>query len=69
MNTEKDKAFIQCLNCGHIYVIERKISIEVSIVGCECPRCEWYKGLNCGNKKEDIYYFYDSSLDERYYKY
>lgn len=64
---KKDGSYVQCLNCGKIYIIERNISIDISIVKSECPRCHYGRGLNCGNDKDEIYYFYDSSLDERYY--
>ena len=69
VGTRKEKTWIQCLNCGHIYIVERKIPISVSVVKSECPKCEWSKGLNCGNKEEDVYYFYDPGLDERYFNY
>jgi ssDNA-binding Zn-finger/Zn-ribbon topoisomerase 1 len=69
VHTGKEKTFIQCLNCGHIHIIERKIPISVSVVRCECPKCEYLKGLNCGNKEEDVYVFYDPGLDGRYYNY
>ena len=69
VDTGKERAFIQCLNCGHIYIIERKISVSVSVVKSECPRCKWSKGLNCGNNEDDIYSFYDPGLDERYFNY
>jgi hypothetical protein len=62
-------SYVQCLSCGHIYTIEHKIPTGVSVVKSYCPRCEWQKGLNCGDKEEDIYYFYDPGLDERYYNY
>ena len=68
MNTRKeDCSYIQCLNCGSVYIVERKIPISVSVVKSKCPRCSWNKGLNCGDKEEDIYYFYDPVMDERYY--
>ena len=69
MENRKDITYIQCLNCGHIHTIERKIPINISIVKYECPKCEWLKGLNCGNKAEDLYYYYDPGLDERYFNY
>jgi hypothetical protein len=65
----KDKTFIQCLSCGYIHILERKIPISVSVEKCECPRCKYPTGLNCGNKEEDIYTFYDPGLDERYFNY
>lgn len=69
MDTGKERTWVQCLNCGHIHIVERKIPISVSVVKCECPRCEYLKGINCGNKEEDVYIFYDPGLDERYYNY
>ena len=69
MDTGKEKTFIQCLNCGHIHIINKNISVGVSVVQAECPRCEWLKGLNCGQTEEEIYYFYDPGLDDRYFKY
>ena len=68
MRTKKeDCSYIQCLSCGNIYIMERKVSTSVSIVKCECPKCYYGKGLNLGNKEEDLYYFYDPTLDSRYY--
>ena len=64
---KEDGSYIQCLNCGNIYITERKVPISVSIVKCECPRCHHGKGLNCGDDKDEVYYYYDPSLDERYY--
>lgn len=69
VGTDKEKTIIQCLNCGHIYIIERKLPIRLSIINSECTRCGYQRGLNCGNKEEDIYYFYDPGLDERYFNY
>jgi hypothetical protein len=53
VSTEKEKTYVQCTNCGHIHIVERKIPINISVVKSECPKCEWPKGLNCGNKEED----------------
>lgn len=69
MGARKEKSFVQCLNCGHMHIVERQIPISVSVVKSECPKCDWPKGLNCGNKEEDVYYFYDPGLDERYFNY
>lgn len=63
----KDRTYVQCQYCGHIYQIASKVSIEKSIIRCECPKCGDMTGLNLGDKEEDIYYFYDPTLDERYY--
>lgn len=70
MDTKKEIcSYVQCLRCGHIYTVERKIPISISVVRSCCPKCECEKGLNCGDKWEEIYEFYDSGLDERYYNY
>ena len=65
----KEMTWVQCLNCGHIYIVERKIPVSASVVKSECPRCQWGKALNCGDKEEDVAIFYDPYLDERYYTY
>lgn len=62
-------SYIQCLNCGDIYTTERKVPISISIVKCTCPNCYHNKGLNVGDTKDDISFFYDPSLDERYFSY
>jgi hypothetical protein len=59
--------WIQCQNCGHIYQINKKVSIEKSIIESVCPECEHHVGLNCGDKKEDIYIYMNPNLDNRYY--
>ena len=61
--------FIQCQNCGNVYLIVDNISIEESIVESTCPGCNGRIGLNCGNKEEDIYVYMNPNLDERYYIY
>ena len=70
MDTRKENgSYVQCLNCGNIYMTGRKFPVSASIVKQNCPRCGWHKGLNCGDNEEDIYIFYDNSLDERFYNY
>lgn len=65
----KQGTYVQCQSCGNIYLIVDNISIEQSIIQSVCPSCGENIGLNCGNKEEDIYRFYDVVLDERYYIY
>ena len=67
MDTGKEITYVQCQHCGHIYQIADKVSIEDSIIRSECPRCGDLVGLNLGNKEEDIYYFYNPYLDEKYF--
>ena len=69
MNAGKEKTYVQCQNCGHIYYIEQTVPIDKLYIASVCPECEEdVKVLNCGNKEEDLYFYYDPVLDERYYK-
>lgn len=65
---EKECTWVQCQMCGHIYQIQRKVSIESFIIESVCPECGGDIGLNCGDK-DDIYYFMNPNMDERYYNY
>lgn len=67
MNTGKDKTYIQCLNCGYIHIIDRKIPMSVSVINSYCTRCGNKKGLNCGYSEIDVIELQDYFLDERYY--
>lgn len=70
MNTEKrDSTWIQCQNCGNLYLIDKNIPIDVSIVRSECPRCGEYSGLNVGDNEEDYYLYMNPNVDERYFYY
>ena len=64
---ERENTYIQCQNCGKLYQIDRKISVNVSITRTECPRCGSYSGLNCGSDKSDIYLYLNPNVDERYF--
>ena len=66
---EKESSYVQCLNCGIIYTIERKLPISVSIVRSECPNCQHHKGLHCGYDELDVLLFKDWTLDDRYFNY
>ena len=66
MLKEKEITWVQCQCCGYLYQIDTKIGIDMSIINSVCPRCEYERALNCGNK-EDIYSFYNVNLDERYF--
>jgi len=67
VSTKEEKTWVQCLNCGHIYIIERKIPMSISVVRSWCPRGGWEKGLNCGDDELDLMELKDPYLDERYY--
>ena len=69
MKNKKDATYVQCLNCGHIHMIEKKVPISVSVVKAECPKCEWSKGLNCGYDEMDVMELKDPYLDGRYFIY
>lgn len=70
MVTKSDnRSYIQCLSCGEIYIMERKIPISVSIVKSECPRCKHKQGLHCGYSEMDVMELKDPYLDERYFNY
>jgi hypothetical protein len=66
---KEESSYIQCLNCGKIYIIDRKIPISVSIVKSECPSCEHIKGLHCGYNEMDVLELKDWTLDDRYFNY
>ena len=68
-NGKKECTYIQCQTCGEIYQIRHEVPIDKLYVMCECPICGSLKGLNLGNDKEDIYYYYNTNLDDRYYNY
>ena len=65
----EDCSYIQCLSCGEVYIMERKIPISVSVVRSECPRCHHIRGLNCGNSEMDVMELKDWTLDDRYFNY
>lgn len=66
---KENGSYIQCLNCGKIYTMGRKIPISVSIVKSECPMCKHIKGLNCGYNETDVLELKDWTLDDRYFNY
>ena len=67
MKAGKERTFVQCLNCGHIHIVERRIPIEISVVRSYCPRCEYERALNCGYDEMDVLELKSYDLDERYY--
>lgn len=66
---KKERSYIQCLNCGNVYIVERKIPIGNAIVNTICPKCSHKRGLNCGQSEDDVAELKDYFLDERYYIY
>ena len=67
MSTEKERTWLQCTNCGHIHIVERKIPMGRSIVNSYCEQCGHGKALNCGYNEDDLRELMDYFLDERYY--
>ena len=66
----KDKGcWVQCSHCGYVYWIEEEVPIDKLYITSVCARCGHDRGLNCGDKKEDIYVYCDPYLNERYYQY
>lgn len=66
----KDKGiWVQCTQCGEIYYLDESVPIDRLYVTSICPRCGHDRGLNCGDKEEDIYFYADIVLDGRYYQY
>lgn len=66
MSTEREQTYVQCINCGHIHTVDRKIPMSVSILKSYCEHCGYGKGLNCGYNEMDVMELKDYFLDERY---
>ena len=66
MIREKETTCVQCQCCGYLYQIDTKIGLDISIVNSVCTRFGYERALNCGNE-EDIYLYYNTNLDTRYY--
>lgn len=67
MNTEKERTYVQCLNCGHVHIVERKISMSATVLRSHCKKCGHNKGLNCGYSEMDLMELKDPYLEQRYY--
>jgi transcription elongation factor Elf1 len=67
VDTGKERTWLQCTNCGHIHIVERKIQIGRSIINSHCERCGHNRALNCGYSEDDLEELMDYFLDERYY--
>ena len=68
MSTEGNNiTYIQCQECGQIYEVPYTVEIDELYVVAACPSCGIAKGLNLGNKKEDVYIYYDHTKDPRWY--
>ena len=65
----EEKTWVQCTSCGKIYSIKEAVPVEKLYVTAICPKCGNFKALNCGDKEEDIYIYYNPHLDRRYFEY
>ncbi len=67
-----DKVWVQCARCGNLHrVKEKNASIsddDLYTTPLWCDRCrDGTKHLLIGERKEDVYWFGDNTLDGRYY--
>jgi phage FluMu protein Com len=59
---------VQCQTCGKVYEIPETVSVDVLYIMAYCPRCEGEIALNLGSEDE-IYEYYNNSIDPRFYEY
>lgn len=59
--------YLQCQECGTIYIVQRKIQIEELFVKGNCPNCGVTTGLNLGDNEDDIYLYMNINMDRRAY--
>ena len=70
MDTIKQQGvWTQCTQCGNIDFLNISVPVDTLYITTTCKKCKNNKALNCGDKQEDIYMYYNSSLDRRYYQY
>ena len=69
MNTDlkRKTCYLQCQECGTIYVVPRKIPIEETFVKDNCPNCGMTTGLNLGDNEENIHLYMNINMDRRIY--
>ena len=63
----EERTYIQCLNCGHVHIVDYFYSFDESIINVLCPKCEHNHGLNCGHNEMDLIELKDPYLDECYF--
>ena len=63
--------YLQCCNCGRIHKQRFQCNDDYLYIDCiKCERCgQEVKHLRCGPDQLDVYIYYDSVLDERFYNY
>ena len=52
--------YLQCQNCGRIYSVDKKYSVEDFYVESYCPQCGCMKALNL---ETDIFLFYNNNFN------
>lgn len=64
-----EKVWVQCQVCGHLHKVNMKDTSEDDLyIEEHCPRCrDETKHLWCGEDETDIYIYYNTNLDPRYY--
>lgn len=53
MDNEKERTWLQCTKCGHIYIADYYVSMENAIIDSYCERCGHNRALNCGYSEDD----------------
>ena len=63
--------YLQCCYCGHIHKQQVQCNDDdLYIDGVECEKCrQKVRHLRCGEDPLEVYMYYDSVLDERFYLY
>ena len=67
---EKQKSRYQCMNCGHLHWIEDppEINDDELYTETKCKKCQRITNhLWVGDTPEDLYLYYDVTLDSKYY--
>lgn len=67
MELEGRITYFQCCQCGKVFHVNESYDIEELYIEVQCPCCMHDKALNCGDNREDLYWFYDANLDSRYF--
>ena len=62
--------YLQCCHCGSIHKQQIQCNDDDLYIEAECMKCkDTVMHLRCGEQYEDIYMYYDSTLDGRFYNY
>ena len=64
----KREEYLQCNHCGCIHKAEIRCRDGDLYIRNYCPHCEEVTThLRCGERQEEIYWYYDVVNDPRYY--